>query len=102
MSVHEMHDPYGRRYPVIEWHLNVHQLPEWAAPRVREEPHGRPVERMMILAPIGVIISYKGETLHAAEWARRMGIKHNTLLVRILSGMDPVDAMTTPVKKRVP
>jgi hypothetical protein len=52
MSVHEMHDPYGRRYPVIEWHLNVRQLPEWAAPRVREEPRGRPVERMMILAPV--------------------------------------------------
>ena len=52
MTVHDMHDPYGRRYPIIEWHLNVHQLPEWALPRLKEEPHGRPVERCMIHAPL--------------------------------------------------
>lgn len=52
MRLHEMHGPYGRRYPNVDWRIDLYLTPEWALPHLREEPHGRPVEKCMIHAPL--------------------------------------------------
>lgn len=41
-------------------------------------------------------VTYKGETLIVSEWARRVGIDVDTLLVRLNAGWSVEDAMTRP------
>lgn len=41
-------------------------------------------------------VTYKGETLIVSEWARRVGIGVDTLLVRLDAGWSVDDAMTRP------
>ena len=47
-----------------------------------------------------LLITHDGETLPAAEWARRTGISRETIYSRIAYGWHPVDAITTPPDAR--
>lgn len=47
-----------------------------------------------------VLITHEGETLTAAEWARRMGISKETIYSRLNMGWHPVRAITTPPDPR--
>ena len=47
-----------------------------------------------------LLITHDGETLPAAEWARRTGISRETIYSRIAHGWHPVDAITTPPDPR--
>lgn len=44
-----------------------------------------------------VLITHKGETLCAAEWAQRLGIKSNTVRARLRAGWLHSDAVTLPL-----
>lgn len=46
------------------------------------------------------LIMANGETLHLAEWARRLGCGPAAILSRIGSGMSEADAVTKPVPER--
>ena len=43
------------------------------------------------------LITANGETLHLAEWARRLGVSHITVLARIEAGWDEARAVTQPL-----
>lgn len=45
-------------------------------------------------------ITAGGETLHLAEWARRLGCRPGAILARIKSGMSPEAAVITPIPER--
>lgn len=45
-------------------------------------------------------ITAQGKTQTMAAWAREMGCSPATILLRIQKGMDPADAVTTPVQER--
>lgn len=44
------------------------------------------------------LIEFNGETLHAAEWSRRTGIKRSTILFRLDHGWSIERTLTTPAK----
>lgn len=46
-----------------------------------------------------VLITYQGETLTVAEWAKKVGLNHGALLNRINQGWDIEVALTTPSTK---
>lgn len=46
-----------------------------------------------------VLVTYCGETLTIAQWAKRVGLSHGTLLNRINQGWDIEIALTTPSAK---
>lgn len=46
-----------------------------------------------------VTITYQGETLTVAQWAKRVGLSHGALLNRINQGWDIEVALTTPSTK---
>ena len=45
-------------------------------------------------------ITANGETLHLAEWARRLGCNPAAILYRLQSGMSEHDAVTLPIPER--
>jgi hypothetical protein len=46
-----------------------------------------------------VLMTYLGETLQAAEWARRLNIHQSTLLKRIKAGWSVEKALSTPSRR---
>jgi len=46
------------------------------------------------------MIEHEGETLHLAEWCRRLGMKPSTVFNRISSGMSPSLALTMPSRRQ--
>lgn len=47
-----------------------------------------------------IVLQHQGQTHTATEWAMRLGMKPNTLLMRLRLGWSTEKALTTPVKKR--
>jgi len=45
------------------------------------------------------LLTYKGETLTVAEWARRTGLKDKTIYMRIRSGWTPERTLERPLQK---
>ena len=45
-------------------------------------------------------ITYNGKTQCLMDWSKELGISHNTLLKRIRSGWDEIDALTRPIDVR--
>ena len=45
------------------------------------------------------LIEANGERLHLAEWARRLGADHSTIIGRIARGWPESKAVTTPIRK---
>lgn len=48
------------------------------------------------------LIEANGERLHLAEWARRLGADHSTIIGRIARGWPESKAVTTPIRKASP
>lgn len=46
------------------------------------------------------MLTANGETLHMAEWARRLGCNPAAIIARLNSGMDEAEAVTKPVPPR--
>lgn len=47
-----------------------------------------------------VLITHRGTTLCAKDWADRIGMKPNTLIRRLLNGWHEIAALETPLKAR--
>jgi hypothetical protein len=47
-----------------------------------------------------VHLTYKGETLHLAEWSRRLGLDPETIAMRLSRGWSAERALTTPARHR--
>lgn len=47
-----------------------------------------------------IVLTHNGETKTASEWARDIGMRPNTLFMRLRLGWDHARALTTPVKPR--
>ena len=45
-------------------------------------------------------LTYKGETLILADWAKRVGVKPTTLWLRLEKGWSVEDTLTVPIRKR--
>lgn len=46
------------------------------------------------------LLSYRGETLHIAEWSRRTGLSRETIWHRLKIGWSVEKAITTPITRR--
>jgi hypothetical protein len=44
-------------------------------------------------------LTFRGETLTVTQWARRVGLKHQTIFYRLYAGWPVEQALTTPSRK---
>lgn len=45
------------------------------------------------------LITFNGETHCIREWARKTGVKHSTILMRVRRGWSPEKALTEPIRQ---